>query len=206
MKKILFMSFVVFALVAGASVSQASYVELDLPDSLPYGAAGSIDIGVYLTDLGSLSNVDTFNLYLIVSGVSGLEMPWINVEGPTKPGYIFSGNSFAFTATNPNGDLTQLAVMDAAKNKVGADLSSGKLLLAWFTLNYPALKEVDVISFSLNPAESFAISDATSGSLDEGFILTGRTQIPNVPIPGAIWLLGSGIMSLVGLRRWSHRP
>lgn len=207
MKKILLMSFLVFVLVAGASISQASYVEMDLPLYLPANVAGSVEIGIYLTDLGTLPNVDDFNLSLGVSGFAGLQMSKAYVKGPTIAGYIFSGKSFAFSVTNPGNDLTQLAVMDVTNDAVGVDLSSGNNLLALFTLAYPKLNPGTILSFSLNPSGSFADSDADSGAFSDALVLRGRTEIPvpNVPIPGAIWLLGSGVMSLVGLRRWSHR-
>lgn len=83
---------------------------------------------------------------------------------------------------------------------VGVDLSSGNLL-AWFTLSYPALKATDVVSFSLNAATSFLMSDLGSGMLDEDLVLRGKTQIPNVPIPGAIWLLGSGLAGMAAVAR-----
>lgn len=81
-----------------------------------------------------------------------------------------------------------------------SSLSSGNLL-AWFTLSYPALKATDVVSFSLNATTSFLMSDLGSGMLDEDLVLRGKTQIPNVPIPGAIWLLGSGLAGMAVVAR-----
>ena len=42
--------------------------------------------------------------------------------------------------------------------------------------------------------------DPTGKSLDMAFVITGEP----VPIPGAVWLLGSGLIALVGLRRRSR--
>ncbi|MDY6950660.1 MAG: VPLPA-CTERM sorting domain-containing protein [Thermodesulfobacteriota bacterium] len=37
----------------------------------------------------------------------------------------------------------------------------------------------------------------TAGSLDMAFVITGEP----VPVPPAVWLLGSGLIGLVGIRR-----
>jgi hypothetical protein len=33
------------------------------------------------------------------------------------------------------------------------------------------------------------------------FTITGKTEAPAVPIPGAAWILGSALLGLVGIRR-----
>jgi len=44
----------------------------------------------------------------------------------------------------------------------------------------------------------------TSGGAT-GWASTDLTNVPNVPVPPSVWLLGSGLVGLIGLRRRFHR-
>lgn len=53
------------------------------------------------------------------------------------------------------------------------------------------------ISFAIDP-NTF---DAENGYFCSDYILSGDVDNTYVPIPGAVWLLGSGLMGLIGIRR-----
>lgn len=210
MKKVIVASVIAFMFGFGVSSGQAATVELKKIDLTPLDGytieanlEGSMDFGIYLTDKGELPNVDMFNFQLLVSGASGLEMPKASVKGPTLPDYIFFENSFAFTAANPGGDLSQIAAMDVTSNGIGNSQANDKLL-AMITFNWPALPMGTILSFSLNEDQSFIQSDENSGTVFEGLMLVGNTQVVvPTPVPGAVWLLGFAAAGLLGLRRKS---
>ena len=61
--------------------------------------------------------------------------------------------------------------------------------------------------YSPNPLNGYAFFSLSSSSwadwnsTDLGFQVYGQTDNPAVPIPGPVWLLGSGLLGLTGLRR-----
>jgi hypothetical protein len=203
MKRTMLVTFAAFMLAfGGVSGGHAALIGLsDLPVAITPDLAGSFTFDVELVDMGKLPNVDTFNLWLMVTGASGLRMPRADVTGSALPNYIFYGNTFAFTKGNPGGDLSQLGVLDATNSGKGVKPSDGSNLLAMITFFYPALSAGTVLSFSLNADQSFAQSDAQSGALFEYLTLTGRTDLVVSPIPSAIWLLVTGVLGLIGVRR-----
>ncbi len=65
----------------------------------------------------------------------------------------------------------------------------------------PGLDELRLFDFSLGLADwvTSPSGEVLDGQIPEGGI--SLASINNVPIPGALWLLGSGLIGLLGLRR-----
>lgn len=208
MKKGILLVLAVLMAFFTVSVSQAALIELlevsdgerhELTDLELY-APGEKEFGVYLTDMGSLPNIDLFNVGLMISGAPGLVMSEADVEGPSLSEYIFYDNSFSFSAGNPVGDLSRLVFGDVTDNGVGEDPADGALL-GWITLSWPAL-DPGVLTFSLIPGMSYVESDFDTGYIEEDLILTGKTALNVVPIPATVWILAGGILALLRIRRW----
>jgi hypothetical protein len=202
MKKTMISVSVVLLLFFSVSGSQAAIIELTgLTDLQPSDTPGSMHFGVYLTDIGTLPNVDTFTVGLEISGASDLAMPADDVEGPNLADYIFTDNSDSFSTGNPSGALNRMVMGDVTENGSGADLSGGRQL-GEITLNYPHLDPGVILAFSLIPGQNFVVSDLDSGYITEELLLNGKTSIHVTPIPGAIWIMGGGLLGLLRLRRW----
>lgn len=199
MKKRILVVLTAVMLAFVASAGQAAIVELsELSEIQPY-TSGEMQFGIYLTDMGSLPNIDIFNVGVEITGASGLQLSADN-EGPNPTDYIFYGNSFSFSTGNIADDLSQLAFGDVTANGIGEDLSDGALL-GWVTLSYPEL-DPGVLTLALIPGWNYAESDADSGYASEDLFLSGETTLIVTPIPGTIWILGGGILALFRFRRW----
>lgn len=198
MKKKILVLFAAVMLPFVASASQAAIVELSELSEIQPGISGDMQFGVYLTDMGSLPNIDIFNVGIEITGASGLQLSADN-EGPNPTDYIFYGNSFSFLIGNLEDDLSQLVFGDATADGIGEDLLDGDLL-GWVTLSYPAL-DPGVLTFSLIPGWNYAESDADSGYMSEDLFLSGETALIVTPIPGTIWILGGGILVFSRFRR-----
>lgn len=200
-KKIMILSIVLF--LGAMSGSQAAIIEFEgMPGPIPPDIQGVIQFEVRLSDMGSLPNVDAFNIMLGISGAPGLEMRADVAGTQDSTDYIFYGDSFALTAGSLGDDLSQLGLMDVTSSGVGNN-QVDHTLLGLITLSYPALDPGTILTLSLLPDQSFLLSDADSGSLREDLI--GGGTIVVTPIPGAVWLLGTGMVAIFNLRRWRHR-
>jgi len=64
------------------------------------------------------------------------------------------------------------------------------------------LTGVETNMFYLNGAYNYATWDATNGySANSGWGIPGTLTLSAVPIPAAVWLLGTGLVGLFGVRR-----
>jgi hypothetical protein len=200
-KNIVILSILLF--FGALSASQAAIIEFDgLPDAISPNMPGDIQFGVYLSDMGNLPNVDAFNLILGISGAPNLEMH-ADIAGTLDSNdYIFYRNSFALTADSLGGDLSQLGLMDVTSSGIGNN-QADRSLLGRITLSHPELDPGTKLTLSLLPDQSFVLSDIDSGSLREDLIGSATTIV--TPIPGAVWLFGTGIMAFFSLKQWRHR-
>jgi hypothetical protein len=68
------------------------------------------------------------------------------------------------------------------------------------TTSYGSIVGPGSFIFDVVPNELLFANVFGIGGGDTGFGLFG-VQVTTVPVPGAVWLLGSGLVGLVGLRR-----
>ncbi|MEW6265792.1 MAG: DUF4465 domain-containing protein [Thermodesulfobacteriota bacterium] len=78
-----------------------------------------------------------------------------------------------------------------------SDQNAWYIVDAWTWVDLSALGVVDSLSFSLSGSDSGAYGLNTPAY----FALDNLTSAAPVPIPGAVWLFGSGLLGLIGLRR-----
>lgn len=65
------------------------------------------------------------------------------------------------------------------------------------------------LSAPLDPGEiftlTFAIGDFGDGGADSGVYLADLHGVQPVPVPATVWLFGSGLLALMGIRRRKRR-
>lgn len=190
-KKALIIALVTGLLLFGAASSQAALMELPgLPTTVGPGP-GSLVLDLVLTDAQGVADIDGFNSWVEVTGTGAIGL----TGDPTAdglPSYIFP-SSFAYFIT-PTSPLQVSAAGSASAGTTGVVPG----LLAQLTFDY-AGNIGEIYTFGLvDPSQNFG----SSATLDDFSLdLAGNTQVEVVPIPAAVWLLGSGLLALVGLRR-----
>lgn len=176
-------------------MSQAATIQLQgLPATIAPNTAGSFSFDVFLLDT-TLPEVDGFTCNLKATGDAGLAMPEASVLGPTLPDYIFYGDSWVFFANNPGGDLTSLSFGGINDSGSGYE---GQGLLGQVTLEYPELPYCTWIGLEI---ASGSFLSAPNSEEDLVVTLDKSYNVHVAPIPGAIWLLGSGLLGILGIGR-----
>lgn len=192
-RKIKLIAILLFTVFFCAASSQAALLELEvaggsLPDLMP--GAGSVEIDVFLTDLETAPDIGSFNLWIGASGPGAIGLTG-DPMAYTDPDYIFQPG-FAYTVVQM--DPLSVAAMDSNN---GTSQVPG--LLATLTLDYECIAGTGGIDFFLvDPSQNF-MTCAAGGQFD--LTLDGDTHMDCVPIPAAVWLLGSGVLGLVAFRR-----
>jgi hypothetical protein len=184
----------------GIGASQAACIELkpleDITDT-----TGEIHFGIYLSDMGTLPNIDLFNIALGITDGPGIQLRLKDDWGITDPEYLFNENSFAYTWTNPSENSCQFGVMDLTSNYQGVDISEGNLL-ALITIDYNELNP-GTLSFYLLEGQNFVQSDMGSGKIQENLSFSPgtKTSITVVPIPGSFLLMSMAVLGLIQFKR-----
>jgi hypothetical protein len=173
-----------------------SFVPLDwqggtyasMPTTISFGAVTGDDYnttisGMYVTNTtyAALSMRDGDGFAKKFGGTTGDDPDWfkLSVEGITAAGTFTSAIDF------------YLADFRFANN------SDDYIVTDWEWLNLSGLGDVVGLQFSLTSSDGsdYGMNTPSYFAMDD---LNGA---PPVPIPGAVWLLGSGLLGLVGIRR-----
>lgn len=196
-RNVFIMTALTMALFFSAGISQAAQVSILGPSTVMAG--GSFTFDVIIDDLGGLPNIDGFDLMLALTPQTNAEFQITDFTTPNSA-YVFSGDSDGILYTpigNPYilgvGDITGsgsgVAATDAIGSlmaTIGIDVTSANFC-EWYTVSIHDGVPSQIIDTDLNP------SPIT--------LAGGNYSFHVVPIPGAIWLLGTGLIGLVGLRR-----
>ena len=190
-----------------SSQAQASLIYLS-----PTGTVGSLNVG------------DTVSItaYYTVEGADDTLYGW--TEGLvydstelTYTGYTLGNNITGTMGTNYNVE-TGLVEGNPYRSVgrydwsfQGVTINGGttyELFTMYFTFNGGTADGIDVWLATINNAYGVDVGmDLESGYTDTSrYHVAGGPDYSSVPIPGAVWLLGSGMFSLVGLRRrFTHK-
>ena len=197
MKKKSLLVLVAMALLILPGASNAATIDIVGPNLV----SGNFSFDVFL-DSSALSDIDFWQVTLGLSPTTPASFS--GGSGDTNPNYIFFGDSDGFQAVNPGGVPSQIQFGDLTAS--GAGVASpdyvGKLLAT-----------IDVDLGGASPGDVFMV-DLFGGGTDNFFysvafdpedvtLLNAPYEFQVVPIPAAAWLLGAGLLGLVGLRRKS---
>lgn len=172
------------------------------------------DVGYYLTDQGFniFSDMTLATSYSYDDGFEPID-PGYSYAFSGADGYWFQDRvKLTSTAQAPLGTVIPFAIQTETSGTPWA-ICEWELNFGGVTVNQD---NYDLFVFNLvvgeeyylffspgnNPSSAggFQTQSLVSGSLESGFNLN-FVQVSPVPIPGAIWLLGSGLVGLIGLRR-----
>jgi hypothetical protein len=129
---------------------------------------------------------------------SGKSFPDVTFEAARN--FTDGGNIVFFEMEFENVMLTSLNLSGNAAN-AGLAIASGALTYQTLTMTYTLIDDRGRPSGEFVGGWDFADGEAAffgSPQVLEGFVLAGPTA---VPVPAAIWLLGSGLIGLLGFGR-----
>ena len=204
MKKLFSLFYVMFLIVGISGVGHASLVIEEVYYDAPGIDTSQVFTEIYGTPGMSLNyyslvgiNGTDGNVYRVVD-LSGAVLPSNGLLVIAEPGFTAFDNFFAADVDwqNGPGDTVQLVDRYGAPDESIVDAlaygyDTGLLL---FGEGDPA---PDV-------APGYSLSRYWGVDTDDNlsdFYVTSPTPGAHVPIPGAVWLLGSGLIGLIGLRR-----
>lgn len=136
----------------------------------------------------------------------GIRTTWGAVERISDQ-YPFDGKSGELFVTDVNMNIKTLNT--TATTGILKFTRNGNLSQGWYSLNNGSTWEL-IGGFNYDGATSGIIqlsiwpNTPTAGVqiAFDNFYLNTQSDIPAVPIPAAVWLLGSGLIGLIGLRRF----
>lgn len=181
-------------LLFAVGTAYAATVKIEGPTEVSKFTDPQFTFDILITDIGSLTNIDLWNIGLAITPESNATL--VSASGKADPQYVFFGNSydFGYTVIAPY----HLVIGDATASGGGETDVVNKLL---------ARVEVDISAANVCEWYDVSLFDSgwtffgdTDGGLDYDVVLAEGYSFHVVPIPGAVWLLGSGLFGLIGLR------
>lgn len=166
--------------VNGSSNYGVSYMGYSTPPTITYTSSGAIS-GMYVTNTtyAYLSMRDGDAYAKQFGGTSGDDADW-----------------FKLTINGSSGGVSAGSVDFYLADYRFADNSQDYIINDWTWVDLSGLGNVDTLTFSETSSDTGAYGMNTPAY----FALDDVTSSP-VPIPGAVWLLGSGLFGLIGIRR-----
>lgn len=137
-----------------------------------------------------LEDMDATTILLGNNLTDGGYDDWSNSNNGT-PGYYGNGN---MVPTVGEGNLANFGDADPNNDFITLYLHGMRGIppVGWNDASYERLSNGILVDENGNPLEYLATVTLTSD---------GMLTISNAPVPGALWLLGSGLLGLLGLRR-----
>jgi hypothetical protein len=218
---------VVYDSTAGSTFEQAD--NLGKINTLLANSATTHDlvVGSTIANIGAGNNLHVayFAINTTGSGLSAKDLLWIGATNSTLSNVGASGavNTFRtveslYNTTSGAGSIASVNRGDAnsyftrmigSGTNPGADAGLFNATYAPFT--EASLSNLANSAIQMNMFAFANVRVAGTGVLQDGFTITtdttGHTVInaSQVPIPAAAWLLGSGLMGLVGIRRKANK-
>jgi hypothetical protein len=152
---------------------------------------------VFLDDIGTLADLDYWNLRLGITPMAGATFDSA-LDVRSDASYVFLGDADDYLVDVAPHMIT---IANNTASGAGAAVAGGELLATIFVDATGAAPGIyDVNSMDLGVWSFFGDS---VGGFDDAVALAAPYQFEVVPIPAAVWLLGAGLLGLVGLRRKS---
>lgn len=196
----------------GASASSYSYAYGDtyIPNANVLGGVGSAQaIGeVYLNApsvggpaYGYGTNTMTASINVLTSTVMTFDFlatPYL--EATLSPGGQWAAANMAMTVTLTQGSAT---IFSWAPNGAAGGVNGGTEIYDPFSLNISLARLANGTSpYSLGTGQFQAATNTLgSGSYYLNISMSNTAQAQVVPVPAAVWLLGSGLLGLAGVAR-----
>ena len=160
-------------------------------------ADGTFTFDVLLQSTDGISNLDFWGLGLALSPESGAT--FVGASASSDSNYVFYGNSYDYQVA-PDG-LYNIKISDATASGDGVTDYAGKLLATVeVDISGAAFGDYSVDFYGLGNWTIFGDSEFNmdvTAALDSPYNFT----VGQVPLPAAVWLLGSGLFGLVAVRR-----
>jgi hypothetical protein len=194
--KALIIAFAVALLVVPVAVN-AAIIDISGPAVVNL-SDGTFTFDVLLRSLDGLTNLDFWNIGLSLSPEAGATFVPGGVGTDTNSDYVFYGNSFIFDAAL-QGDAYHITPYGLANAAVTDYVDK---LLARITVDIGAANPGDVFSVgTFGPGVWTLFGDDVGGEDPDASLLAPYEFQVAVPVPAAVWLLGSGLLGLVAIRR-----
>jgi hypothetical protein len=185
--------------INGSTIGNISHMAIDRFDDRSRFAPGS---GPYVAPYFNLWITDGTNYAVVANEPSngafqplydnGYDLSFSDLSN--KVAKIYENNDKTWL---PNNGLN-LTFNDLSTYQIMAP-SVAELTTGWAGLGSGAPRELGTnVAYGVNWIFGDTLSNYVSG--DSGYVV-GNAGVSAVPIPGALWLLGSGLIGLVGVRR-----
>lgn len=166
-----------------------------------------LDYGLFKSDLTGLVTLSA----LAVNGTTETSTP--NFGFTIFQGMDTSTGSYnhhgSWNSTNNSGGLTA-ASLPGGGTKFGANTAAALTNIVAYSVGGATPSNLNTISFNAIAGQVYTIALGgyrNGGWVDtlDGYTLTA-SQVSAVPVPGAVWLFGSAMAGLIGLRRKDKMP
>jgi hypothetical protein len=201
MKRLSVLLLAILMVFGFSTAASAVSVEIDF-----YGGTTGLDQGVY--DTGSTITLDWtlgdfVNVDIVMAEVPGdpVGLAAFAFVMPFDPAEValsdLKPNPGFFTFPANTGIFADFLSVEAFGTP---PLPGDDVVMLSFVLTCTGTGVFDLVLFDLNDEPNSGLGDGTV--LDDLFDgTTVFATVNQVPVPGAVWLLGSGLLGLVGLRR-----
>jgi len=195
-KKTFLLIAVATALLFAVGSAYASTISVVGPTEVNPGDA-QFDIDIFIDDIGSLGNLDFWQLGLQLVPLTNANATFVSAFGDTNPDYVFFGDSddFADVLLPPD----QMTVGDLTTSGAGVTDVVGKLLTS-VTIDISQTNVCEWYSLLLFDSGNTFFGNAAF-DIDFEIALAEAYNFHSVPIPGTLLLFGSGLAGLAALRR-----
>ena len=150
-----------------------------------------------------------YNMTHITDGVNNPMADWAEVVWNNPGNWIVEGYAtYDSIETGKTGDIALMQIEMTAdalfERKMVSGVADGVVDLAW---HWSAGIDGDVVMIDLSYYNIFenGHDEATFAHHDLPLLGDCRLLINPVPVPAAIWLLGSGLLGILGIRRRSQK-
>lgn len=183
------------AFAMSASAAPVPYANAGTENLIEYSftAATTGDITAFFVGKGGANYVDTLSISIngVPTGISGLNNQTSVYGESFNFGHANAGDTIVFSLYVANIDRTWSSVksqnIDGLNHVYSATFAGEQSVPAGLYVAFEDLKKFEDPDFNYLDAQ-FVITNVTNGT-------------PDVPVPAAAWLMGSGLMGLAGVAR-----